>query len=341
MPIFTQLRSPLAVATAFLTGAFCIGILSFVTIALLEEKRVVTYAVPEDPKSTEFEHFPLSVNPLTKTITEDPLIDWYVRQHLSIDTERFRQRRLIDKIFSELAQLDMYQQFASPLTRTLVIYPGERREEVVTNFGDILDWNAEERAEFASLVANELPVLSEGKFYPGKYVVAKISEPETIAALLNEKFTTEVLNRYDETIESVVPLEQALIIASLLEREAYDFNDMRYISGVIWNRLFIGMPLQLDATLQYARGSKPSEPKWWPVPKPADKYIESPYNTYQEAGLPPTAIANPSLEAIVAALNPRQTDCFFYFHDQDGNFYCTPTYEEHVVKLREIYGQGR
>jgi UPF0755 protein len=142
-------------------------------------------------------------------------------------------------------------------------------------------------------------------------------------------------------VESQVPISDALVIASLLEREAYDFADMRYISGVIWNRLFINMPLQLDATLQYVRGSQPYETKWWPRVVPADKFIASPFNTYEEIGLPPYPIANPSLEAVVAALNPRQTDCYFYFHDQDGNFYCTPDYEAHVALLKEIYGQGQ
>jgi UPF0755 protein len=116
---------------------------------------------------------------------------------------------------------------------------------------------------------------------------------------------------------------------------------MRYISGIIWNRLFVGMPLQLDASLQYARGSKISEKLWWPKVVPNDKYIDSPYNTYENEGLPPAPISNPSVEAVVAALNPRETDCMFYFHDSKGVFYCTENYEDHVAKLKEIYGRGR
>ena len=112
---------------------------------------------------------------------------------------------------------------------------------------------------------------------------------------------------------------------------------MRYISGVIWNRLFIDMPLQIDATLQYARGTPGNNRTWWPVPVPRDKYIDSPYNTYQNIGLPPEPISNPSVDAIIAALNPRATDCLFYFHDTHGNFHCTATYEEHVELLREYY----
>ena len=165
--------------------------------------------------------------------------------------------------------------------------------------------------------------------------------PTEVAFLVNEKFTTEILNKYNQSIADKVPLNNALIIASLLEREAYDFSDMRLISGIIWNRLFIDMPLQLDATLQYARGSKTNESKWWPIPRSSDKFLNSPYNTYKNTGLPPTPIANPSIEAIVAALNPEATDCMFYFHDQKGGFHCTETYKEHVALLKKVYGRGR
>jgi UPF0755 protein len=136
-------------------------------------------------------------------------------------------------------------------------------------------------------------------------------------------------------------MKDTLIVASLLEREAYDFDDMRYISGIICNRLFINMRLQIDATMQYAKANKLKNPganDWWPTPVPADKFIDSPYNTYKYAGLPPTPIANPSIDAIIAALNPRKTDCLFYFHDPHGKFYCTKTYEEHVALLKQVYG---
>jgi UPF0755 protein len=220
----------------------------------------------------------------------------------------------------------------------LVIYPGQRKEEVVQNFTDILNWNDEEKQRFADLITSSVPELAEGKFYPGHYSVPKEVTPEVVAELLISQFSKEIVDRYSEEVSVKVSLRDALTIASLLEREAYDFTDMRLISGIIWNRLFINMPLQLDASLQYARGSLPTEPKWWPQVKPKDKFIESPFNTYQEIGLPPAPIANPSLEAVVAALNPKVTSCLFYFHDADGGFYCTNTYEEHVALLKQIYG---
>ena len=281
--------------------------------------------------------FPLGVNPKTKEIIEDPIVDWYVRQHLSINADRSRPARFFERFLATLAQYGWYQQLATPNSRILVIYPGERREEVVKNFADILGWSEKEREEFASLITLSDPALSDGKFYPGRYVVERKSPPQVVADLVLNQFHHKIVSRYSADISAVVPLQDALTIASLLEREAYDFTDMRIISGIIWNRLFIDMPLQLDASLQYVRGSRVNEPKWWPAVRPSDKFIESPYNTYQEKGLPPAPIANPAVEAVVAALNPKSTDCLFYFHDSSGNFYCTETYEEHVNKLNEVY----
>lgn len=298
--------------------------------------------VPIEEKIEEIvpDPFPVGVNRIDKIINEDPLVEQYIEENLSINITMSRQQRFFDRLLSQMTKLNWYQNLASSVSRILVIYPGKRREEVVSDFGDILNWDKEEKALFSSYITENEPLLVDGKFFPGRYVVESEATPENVADLLHKRFNEEILSRYDDKVEKLVPIAQALAIASLLEREAYDFTDMRYISGIIWNRLFINMPLQLDASLQYARGSRPSEARWWPKVVPADKYIDSPYNTYKNAGLPPAPISNPSVEAVVAALNPRVTDCMFYFHDSKGKFYCTKTYTEHVTKLKEIYGRG-
>jgi uncharacterized YceG family protein len=290
---------------------------------------------------TKLETFPVSVDPEKKIIIEDPMLNPYLEKHLSFnDSTKYRQEKWFDRLLAKLSQSNLYQQLASPRSRILVIYPGERKEEITKNFGDILRWNKEQRKTFIEKITKTEPLLEDGKFFPGRYVVDTTITPEAVAELVNERFTNEILSKYDKNVANKVPLQDALTIASLLEREAYDFTDMRQISGVIWNRLFIEMPLQIDASLQYVRGSKVNEPKWWPTPRPADKFLKSPYNTYKNTGLPPTPIANPSVAAVVAALNPESTECMFYFHDQKGGFHCTKTYEEHVALLKKIYGQG-
>ncbi len=285
--------------------------------------------------------FPVGVNTATKLITENPAVDLYVETYLSIKVADSRKKRFQDKLLAQIAKWDFYQNLASPVSRILVIYSGERKEEIIADFAEILKWNKAEQDLFASYITEAEPALAEGKFFPGRYIVSIEATPENVADVLYENFNQEILKQYDESVEQQVPLIDGLTIASLIEREAYDFNDMRYISGVIWNRLFIDMPLQLDATLQYAKGSKTSEKHWWPKVIPADKFIDSPYNTYANIGLPPAPISNPSTEAIVAALNPKNTDCMYYFHGPKGQFYCSVTYEEHVNKLKEIYGRGK
>jgi UPF0755 protein len=302
--------------------------------------KVVTISSKEIFTVEEDLDFPVGVNFATKIINEDPLLDWYVSQHLSINTNDSKRDRFINKLLAEVSKLGWYQNLASSVSRILVIYSGERKEEIVANFASILRWSDADKELFLEYVSQAEPALSEGKFYPGRYVVPLDASPELVADLVYTNFNNEILSRYSNVVEASVPLADALIIASLLEREAYDFTDMRIISGVIWNRLFINMPLQLDASLQYARGSNTSEKLWWPVPLPRDKFIDSPFNTYQNKGLPPYPIANPSVESVIAALNPRITECMFYFHGPKGAFYCTNTYEDHVAKLKEIYGQG-
>lgn len=335
-------RSPLVVVVALVVLALALIIsFSFYTTLSTDEVNVSSSVHGDVVNYSTSGTFPVGVNPENKTIVENPVVDWYVTEYLSININRTKEKRFVDRLFANISKWDLFQQLASPLSRILVIYSGERKEEVVKNFGDILRWTAEERKTFSSLITEMEPILQDGKFYPGRYTVPSDSSPEDVAKVVMEKFVKEILSRYDESVDNQVPIEDALIIASLLEREAYDFTDMRVISGVIWNRLFVNMPLQLDATLQYARGSKASESKWWPKVHPNDKYINSAFNTYKHAGLPPSPIANPSLESVVAALNPKKTECMFYFHDADGKFYCNVTYEAHVAELKKVYGRGK
>ncbi len=285
--------------------------------------------------------FPVSVDPQSKTITENPSVNTFLSSYLAYETVKPVRTSWWHQLTRKLASRDWYQNLASPVSRILIIWPGDRKEEVVDNFGDILRWDEHERATFATIVTEYPPTLPDGTFFPGRYVTSLDATPETVASLLIDRFTTEVQARYPASIEEVIPLKDALIVASLLEREAYAFDQMREISGVIWNRLFAGMPLQLDATLQYVKASDPSETAWWPTVTPADKFIESPFNTYENAGLPPSPIANPSAAAILAALNPYSTDCMFYFHDEAGDMHCSVSYDEHVAKLRTLYGRGQ
>jgi cell division protein YceG involved in septum cleavage len=282
--------------------------------------------------------FPVGVDPIAQVIEENPEVEAYVNAFVASNhTAPSYADGWLDRVVSRLASLDWYQNLATPATRILVIQSGERHEEIARNFSRILRWDEAEKKVFVDRMMDEVPAVRDGKLYPGRYIVASDAGPEEVAVAVADRFNAEVRTRYTDDVANTLPLKDALIIASLIEREAYDFTDMRYISGVIWNRLFIDMKLQIDATLQYARGAQTAAAggRWWPVPRPEDKFIKSPFNTYQNTGLPPEPISNPSIDAIIAALNPRETDCLFYYHTNDGTFYCNATYEGHVAGIKK------
>lgn len=324
--IFRPLVIKILASGLFLAGLLIVAGLSTI---LYYQPLLVDIA---DPPPTPVLPFPVSVDPTTKTITENPAAFWYVEQEFNTHHIHPVQQDWWQKVVASLIEQDWYQQLAAPSSRLIVIWSGERSEEVATAVGGVLRWDRPERDEFRERVASSTGFV-EGAFFPGRYLVSYDASPAVVAAVLSERFANEVTARYTPAVAARVPLSDAIVIASLLEREAYDLADMRIISGVIWNRLFIDMPLQLDATLQYVRGSTPGEP-WWPHPRPSDKFLDSPFNTYQNSGLPPAAISNVSLEALFAALNPVPTDCLFYFHERDGTFHCSETYSEHRAKLR-------
>lgn len=320
-------------AGATLTARMVFSLINNPLFAEQSDTRQVVDAVQQP--------FPVGVDPARKEIVENEdlggfLEDYGIRNSLADGSHR----TWIGNALSVIAQSSIFQNLASAESRILVIRPGERKEEVAKHFGDILRWDADQRTEFLTLITTTEPILPEGTFAPATYITARRAEPAHVAQLVHKRFVDDIGSRYTEDVEARIPLEDALTIASLLEREAYDFEDMRLISGVIWKRLFADMNLQIDATLQYVKGTT-STSAWWPKVNPEDKYLDSPFNTYANDGLPPSPIANPSAEAVLAALNPRNTDCFYYFHDRRGAFYCSPTYEEHVQQLKKIYGRGK
>ena len=222
---------------------------------------------------------------------------------------------------------------ANPSTKYIKIYSGLRREEIVDVFGNALNWSERQKDEFLSLQEYGLPN-SEGYYYPSVYIVLPNTSPSEAANLMLERFNQEVTSRYASSTKKIINIDTALKVASIIEREAAGKEDRRLISGIIWNRIFSGMNLQIDATLQYAKGNE--ERGWWPRITPKDKLIESPYNTYQNEGFPPSPISNTSLAAIHAALNPQKTKCLFYLHDSKKRIHCAKTYEEHKRNVEKI-----
>jgi UPF0755 protein len=319
------------------TLALALALFSLPTVIAVDLK----FARLEPPKPA----FPVTVNPRTQTIIEDPEVEAFLDTHnTSLQASVNQAGNYLTKFALFISSLPVYQTLAGANGTGLVeIKAGYREEEVAAVFARELGWNSAQKTVFLRQLKVADPIMNEGEFVPGVYPVrGLLMTPGDVQIMLNERFLREIRNRYSTTTERQVPLADALTIASMLEKETKDPEEMRIISGIIWNRLWIGMKLQIDATLQYAKASNdPNAKSWWPPPVPKDKYIKSPYNTYQNKGLPPGPISNPSTAAVLAALNPKKTDCIFYFHDSRGVFHCTETYKEHVSLLRKYYGQGK
>ncbi|MEX0594714.1 MAG: endolytic transglycosylase MltG, partial [Patescibacteria group bacterium] len=157
----------------------------------------------------------------------------------------------------------------------------------------------------------------EGYLFPDTYEVKYEITINELIQLMRDNFATR-------TIELNVTAE-TVILASIVEREAKSDSERSAIAGVYVNRLKIGMNLEADATVQYAKGD-------WKILVSGDpQSVVSPYNTYLNGGLPPGPIANPGLASIKAAVNPESHDYFFYFHAQ-GQTYFSKTFAEHKAK---------
>ncbi len=297
--------------------------------------------------SVASQDFPVTVDPKQKLITENDQVNEYLATNHSllgaaVATAGDSIWNLFKNIAISIANAPWYQSLANVSSKFVTINAGMRKEQVAAAFGDALKWNNKQRKSFMSSsgLASTSPFSSsipDGSFSPGIYDVALGMTPETVRQMIDNRFSDEVLSHYSSTTQSVVPLKDALTVASLIQRETITTDGMRLLSGIIWNRLFTNMNLQIDSTLQYVKANTPTEEHWWPNVNPADKYLRSPYNTYTHPGLPPTPIANPSVAAILAALNPIKTPCIFYFNDKSGAFHCSVTYAEHVSELKKYY----
>ncbi len=287
--------------------------------------------------------FPVTVDPKAEIIIEDPEVEaMFARQNSGVTAAAITTADILHNVAGLIASASWYQMLAAAdASRVVVVDPGYRKEQVALAFSRALSWDTATQHAFLTKADDSPPYLAEGVFAPGVYVVSPNTSPNDVHERISARFEEQVLARYATSTEEKVPLAEALTIASMIERETSDKDEMRMISGIMWNRIFTGMRLQIDSTLQYAKATGKGKNGWWPAVRPRDKYITSPYNTYQNQGLPPAPISNPSVAAVLAALNPKKTDCLFYFHDDFGGFHCSKDYGEHVALLKKYYGQGK
>lgn len=222
-----------------------------------------------------------------------------------------------------------------PYLKWVVIPEGLRKEETADILGKALSWNNDQKTKWITTYTAIPPEYFEGVYFPDTYLIPVDESPQDVASRLQAKFQEKFAPYSKEALKQNIKWDTLLKIASIIEREAGK-NDMPLISGIIWNRLLQGMKLDVDSTVQYARGN--SGQGWWAPLKPGDTKIDSPYNTYLYKGLPPHPISNPGLGAIDAALHSAKTDCLYYLHDKSGVIHCAATYVEHLRNIRKFLG---
>ncbi len=186
---------------------------------------------------------------------------------------------------------------------------------------------------FSNINTNQ-EAISEGFLLPDVYLIShqEISE-ELVQLFINnfqKQITPPIINEFRS---QGLSLYEAVILASIVQRETIIKDEMPMIASVYLNRLNADMKLDSDPTVQYALGFNKTQKTWWTNPlSEKDLQIDSPYNTYLYKGLPPSPICSPSLEALLAIAYPAQSD-YFYFRaacDHSGRHIFSHTYQEHL-----------
>lgn len=182
-----------------------------------------------------------------------------------------------------------------------------------------------------------ISLAKEGYMFPDTYLIPKDATAQVVADRLRETFSQKVEESILKNANSKKSDLEIITLASLIEKEAKTSEEKPTIAGIIQNRLKIGMALQIDATVAYAKGYDSAKNSWWPEVTTQDyKNVRSPYNTYLNTGLPPGPIASPGIDSIRAALEPADTPYLYYLHDADGKIHYAKTAEEHNQNIKNF-----
>ncbi len=174
----------------------------------------------------------------------------------------------------------------------------------------------------------------EGFLFPGSYAIDReINAKELTASMVNafdEAVTPKMEKRFEK---NGLSLHQAVILASIIEKEAVVNSEKPIIASVFFNRLASGMNLETDPTVQYALGYNVKQKSWWTNPLTLDDlHVDSKFNTYRNAGLPPGPICSPGIESLNAVAFPADTH-YYYFRsacDGSGKHKFATSLDEHI-----------
>ena len=240
-------------------------------------------------------------------------------KNIQAGTFRLSASMTPDKILDELAHgtLDIW----------VTIVEGLRNEEIASLLEDKLDFSSEDF----------LKVSKVGYMFPDTYAFPKQASAGAVAQIMVSNFR----EKFDPQLKEAAQKEglnegEVLILASIVEREAKYDEDRPIVAGILLNRIKQDMPLQADATVQYALGYQAAQKTWWKKDlTKEDLKIASPYNTYLNSGFPPTSISNPGLSTIRAAAQPAKTDYLYYLSDKEGRMHYAQTFSQHTKNIQK------
>ena len=199
----------------------------------------------------------------------------------------------------------------------ITVFEGETRKEMADSYEDKFE-------KFDVEKFLEITEDKEGYLFPDTYFFLPSVRAKEVAKIMENNFMKKIDSLETEILKYDKSLEDVIIMASLIEKESSDsLSERRLISGILWERLELGIALQVDATFKYTVGKSTFELST------DDLKVDSPYNTYTRRGLPVGPIANPGLDSILAAVTPTESDYLYYLHDRDGNIYYAETFDEH------------
>lgn len=167
----------------------------------------------------------------------------------------------------------------------------------------------------------------EGYLFPDTYQLPETLSADDLILAALKNFATKLdrLGRQNFAVKNLT-VRDAVIMASILEKEVKTLEDKKIVAGILYKRIAADMPMQADATLLYYKAGNPDH---------FDKEIDSPYNTYKHAGLPPGPICNPGFESLEAAIEPVKTDYWYYLSAPDGATIFAKTYDEHRQNISQ------
>lgn len=265
-------------------------------------------------------------------------------KYSGLDTTLQAGKYTLSPALTPLELADVLQD-ATPSEVTFSVLPGWRIEEIAASIPTSgLEFSEEDFLKASFSPADNLSTLGEltgsssieGFLYPGSYRIPRVTSADELIQILFEQFSSQLTpEMLDGFQRQGLNIFEAVILASIVERESVLSEEMPLIASVFLNRLAIGMLLEADSTVQYAVGYNPTQNTWWTNPlSVGDLQFDSPYNTYLYPGLTPGPIANPDARALRAVAFPAQTP-YYYFRatcDNSGRHDFSETFEEHLNK---------